>query len=130
MADEPHDEGKSEPAGMGQAPADSTNELIEGHNPKPRGNEIVESVPVPNGLPEILRERSPKDPDRNVRTGLAWALTLLLVALALVAAGGWLLGSKKLEDLQAYLLVMSPIVTLTGTILGFYFSADRSQPKN
>ena len=88
-------------------------------------DEISENVAAlrPSEAPAVVTLAP--DRDAQTRTWLAYALTGLLAVLALVAAYGWLIQNKALEQLQSYMLVVSPIVTLTGTILGFYFSASR-----
>jgi uncharacterized protein YneF (UPF0154 family) len=119
MPDESREEaGSVEPVGLdpSKAPAeDVIDEASDDIQPAGHGSKAP-------GVVQLEPDR-----DAQTRTWLAVALTGLLALLAGVAAYGWLIMGKQLDELQAYMLVVSPIVTLTGTILGFYFSQRRRQ---
>lgn len=58
--------------------------------------------------------------------------SLLLKALLFIAAGlvltgciGWLWHGNEVDRMQSFAIVFSPIMTLLGTAVGFYFS-DRN----
>lgn len=86
----------------------------------PRG--ITEDASPGHG--EVLRRRPAKaaHPD-NVRMWLALLMVAILACIVGVACWGWISGAS-LKDLQALALILSPVVTLVGTILGFYFSSE------
>jgi hypothetical protein len=111
--------GSVEPTGLGPSTSSPSDQA-------PAGDvidEVAANIQPPAKAPSVL-QLAP-DRDAQTRTWLAYALTALLAILAMAAAYGWLVMDKTLDQLQAYMLVVSPIVTLTGTILGFYFSATR-----
>jgi hypothetical protein len=110
--------GSVEPIGLGPSTSSISGQA-------PAGDVIDEVAKNIQPLPAAGVVQLEPDHDAQTRTWLAYALTALLSALALVAAYGWLVLGKTLDQLQAYMLVVSPIVALTGTILGFYFSATR-----
>lgn len=108
------------------------------HDPEP--SPAADALLVPQGLQdEVLAEDEPPGrgrvlqtrdkkaphPDR-VRMYLAGAMVAILAVIVGVACYGWIMG-RHLEDMQALAIVMSPVVTLVGTILGFYFSSERQK---
>lgn len=60
----------------------------------------------------------------NVRMWLAVSMVAILALIVLSACWGWARGAT-VDDMQALAIVLSPVVTLVGTILGFYFSSER-----
>jgi hypothetical protein len=79
-------------------------------------------VPAPSGGLRPIREwTTPPDPDW-VRTGITVAILGLLAAVVGVACWGWLSGWRDEDEIETFGLIMAPVITLSGTILGFYFS--------
>lgn len=95
-----------------------------------------EQIPAPD---KAIIERVQPAPERPVfkgttfrgddatRQSLARWMLAMLGFLVLTACVGWAVLKKDQQAIQSFLLIMSPIVTLTGTILGFYFSAPRQR---
>lgn len=82
-----------------------------------------DTIPVP-GLPqqsapqiEVYRERT--------RRHLAWAMIGLLATVIVVGAIGWLRFGDDTARMQGYAVIFSPVSTLLGTILGYYFLTEK-----
>jgi hypothetical protein len=84
-----------------------------------------ESEPEPVGDPNLLRFGRSYDPSplrEQTRSRLALLLVLLLATVALsliVFSATKLISAENAKDLVAG--VLSPLIALTGTALGFYF---------
>lgn len=99
-------------------------------DPKPGASafdEVISSTPLTEDADAGSRltppTTTPQQQRETTRTKLAWALVLSLIALVGVGATGWLLYGNDVERMQTFAIVFAPIVTLVGTVLGFYFSS-------
>lgn len=82
--------------------------------------EILENVEPREGL-AVPRETAV---DREkTRRRLAYGLVIILAGMVAVGCAGWLKYGGDVERMQNFGLIFAPIVTLLGTILGFYFSS-------
>jgi hypothetical protein len=84
--------------------------------------EISEDASPAQDRPVLRPQAQPPHPD-SVRMWLAIGMVLILTGIVGVACYGWIDG-RDLESMQALAIVLSPVVTLVGTILGFYFSSS------
>lgn len=84
---------------------------------------IVEDVPPSKSAPVIFGTPPPTHRDK-LRGWLAIGMASLLGVIVVVALYAWAFQKADLERMQSLALVFSPIVTLMGTILGFYFASD------
>lgn len=93
-----------------------------GAETSPADLSLVENLPPPpGGLDTFKQQRKPPHPDW-VRAWITFAVLLLLTGVVGVACWGWLSGWRSEDEIETFGLIMAPIVTLSGTILGFYFS--------
>lgn len=89
--------------------------------------------PTKRDLNEDLEPSKPRKvlrttPTHNddTRRWLAYALVALLFILVIVGSVGWLtMGPNEVEHLQSFALIFSPVVTLVGTMLGFYYRSEQ-----
>jgi hypothetical protein len=61
----------------------------------------------------------------NTRRWIAYGLVLLLATVTIIGALGWWSHGADPQRIQSYAIIFSPVVTLVGTVLGFYFSSGR-----
>lgn len=72
--------------------------------------------------PGLIRLQGSHVPREETRRRLAYALVAILGILVAVGCAGWLLHGDDVDRMQNFALIFAPVVTLLGTILGFYFS--------
>lgn len=105
------------PAPVGAAPTGTGLEVA---------GEINEAdVPDETGLGGVFKSQRggfAPHPD-SVRMWLAVGMVVILAGIVTVACAEWASGAG-VRRMQALAVVMSPVVTLVGTILGFYFSSS------
>lgn len=80
----------------------------------------TETAPAPKGGLLKLPTRPSRE---HARRQLAYWLLVLLTILVVVGCVGWLAHGTDRDRMQNYAILFSPIVTLLGTVLGFYFSS-------
>jgi hypothetical protein len=102
-----------------QRPASDTSTAD--HEESPEEALVEDLPPPPGGLDKFKQQRKPPHPDW-VRACITGAVLLLLAGVIAVACWGWLSGWRTEDEIESFGLIMAPIVTLSGTILGFYFS--------
>ncbi|MGB3764489.1 MAG: hypothetical protein WA966_14840 [Ornithinimicrobium sp.] len=68
---------------------------------------------------ETLLQRKRED----ARRWIALALIFMLFVLVAVGCWGWISHGSDVERMQNFAVLFSPVVTLLGTVLGFYFSS-------
>lgn len=99
-------------------------ELSEPHDRGEGSNEasdiVAEDVEPRPGLSYPQEIETPRDATRK---WLAYALVFILLILVVVGCVGWLRDGSDADRMQNFSLLFAPIVTLLGTILGFYFSS-------
>lgn len=89
---------------------------------------LGEGEPPPQpGLNGVIREVR-KGHREVTRRHIALILVAALVALTAVGATGWLIWGSDTARMQNFAIVFSPITTLFGTVIGFYFSSG-DKPK-
>lgn len=78
-----------------------------------------DSAPAP-GLQKLTTRPIKRE---HTRRTIAYILVGTLVALAIVGAAGWLFFGEDTDRMQNFAVVFSPVTTLIGTVIGFYFSS-------
>jgi hypothetical protein len=86
---------------------------------------LTDDAPAPpDGQAPVLQKLVPKQHPDDTRRWLAQWLLGALIALIAVGCYGWFLYGDSLQRMQSFILIFSPIVTLVGTVLAFYFSSS------
>lgn len=73
------------------------------------------------GTGSVVTTTQPTHEDR-VRQVIAGVMLLVLVAIVGVGGAGWLLWGGDQNRMQTFALIFGPVLTLIGTMFGFYFS--------
>ena len=80
---------------------------------------------TPQGGLNALRQRPRRWSREDTRTSIAWAMIFILGAVVVIGVLGWWFQRASTERMESLAVMFAPIVTLVGTVLGFYFSDDR-----
>jgi type VI protein secretion system component VasF len=88
----------------------------------------IEQLPSeePDEAP-ALPEEQPFDPAPHreaVRRNTTYGLLLLIALLCIALYVPWVLGRPTDDTMRFHSAVVGPLMTLAGTILGFYFGAE------
>lgn len=73
---------------------------------------------------QVFKASEPTHMD-STRRWIAYGLVLLLATITIIGALGWWRHGEDPERIQSFAIIFSPVVTLVGTVLGFYFSSGR-----
>lgn len=87
--------------------------------------EIAESVSPTPGLQVVVEQ--PVPPRERTRRTIAFVLVFALVGLLVVGAIGWICYGDDTPRMQNFAIIFSPITTLFGTVIGFYFSSTEDR---
>lgn len=104
-----------DPSGVGEASEPETGQE--------EYHEIVEHNDPGAGI--VLRSVAPPPHPDRVRMYLAMAMLAILGGIVVTGCVGWLRGAT-LREMQSLATVLSPVITLVGTTLGFYFWSEGS----
>lgn len=99
---------EQEAAAEPSAPGDEAGEVLE------------EDLPT-STAPAYKTSPVPPTHEDKTRRAIAIGLVILLSLLAGVGCYGWIAHPANSDHLQAFGILFSPVVTLVGTVLGFYF---------
>lgn len=109
-----HEEDGHEPGAKGESPQDAAFTFIEDGR-----------LPAPEDRPAFRKHQNPPPHPDTVRS---WIAGGVMVILGMVTIGGvivwWLQPGRDMRD---YLLLITPVVSLAGAIVGFYFGQQRSE---
>lgn len=105
---------------LGSTPSSPSGSVPSGPIPSDEIDEAGSVAAPAPGLPPAARASRDHSTPRT-RNLIACGLLIILGALVLTGCGGWLLLDRNKADFQAFAVMFSPIVTLVGTVLAFYF---------
>lgn len=87
-------------------------------------NEPLDTPVSRDGLvTPATRDKEPPHPD-TVRQFLAYSLVALLALMVLGALCSYIAGWLNVDELKELSILITPILTLTGTAIGFYFGSS------
>lgn len=69
------------------------------------------------------RDKQPPHPE-NIRRDLAYVLVGILGVMVLSTLGSFIAGWLDVAELKELSILIAPVLTLTGTAIGFYFGAS------
>jgi hypothetical protein len=90
--------------------------------------DLTGDPPVPPGsaLP-LERDYDPEPEREKVRGRIAQGLTLAVAVIAIMAFALVAWGSPTADQLERLQVFFTPVITLCGTALGFYFGGKQSK---
>jgi hypothetical protein len=77
--------------------------------------------------PPAARPYDPEPQREKVRAHVTYGLIAAVCLYALVALIALIAGWTVVDELEAVVLFFTPLITLTGTALGFYFGGKQSR---
>lgn len=87
-------------------------------------NEPVDTPVAQDGLvTPATRDKPPPDPE-TIRRFLAYSLVGLLALMVLGTLFSYIAGWLDVAELKELSILITPVLTLTGTAVGFYFGAS------
>ncbi|MGI8793098.1 MAG: hypothetical protein ACR2H3_07970 [Acidimicrobiales bacterium] len=108
-----HEEDGHDPDTKSESPQDATFTFIEDTR-----------LPAPENRPAFKKHQNPPPHPDTVRSYLAGGVMVILAIVTIVGVLVWWLQPER--DMRDYLLLITPIVSLAGAIVGFYFGQQQS----
>ena len=85
---------------------------------------FIEQLPAPaENRPAFKQGQRPPPHKDTVRAGLAVAVMALLFVVTIVGVLVWVFQANR--DMRDYLILITPITSLAGAIVGFYFAQQQ-----
>jgi len=85
------------------------------------------SQPTPGNPPVLQPRRPPRQHPDDTRMFLAYGLLAVLAGVVAAGCWGWIEYGDDPARMQSFGALFSPVVTLVGTVLAFYFFSSKPQ---